>query len=287
MIYIFAVSYFGSKDIKKYLSSLVAQSYDKWKFIVVDNSESDEELGRLTQVTKIDPRAQVLQAPRNLGYFGAAEWATSHENLDSFSWLIVSNTDIQLASPDALRDLIAADAPSIGVVAPSIESQRDHRDQNPHLATRPSIAFMRRRRVLLGHPVTAQIIVLYSAMRSYLQVRKPKDAICPTEAQEIYAAHGSFMAFSREFFVRGGNLRHPIFLFAEEVYVAEQCLALDLKTLYVPAIRVWHVEHGQMGHFRSRAMLKYMKQASHLAMQLIRDGEQSASFERRGIGEKS
>jgi len=60
---------------------------------------------------------------------------------------------------------------------------------------------------------------------------------------EIYAPHGSFIIFSREYFERGGSLKPGAFLYAEELFVAETCRRLGLKAVYWPVIQVAHDEH--------------------------------------------
>jgi len=67
-------------------------------------------------------------------------------------------------------------------------------------------------------------------------------------SEVVYAPHGAFMIFAREYFERGGTLDVGAFLFAEEGFVAETCRKLGLDVLYDPTIEVLHDEHVSTRH---------------------------------------
>jgi hypothetical protein len=55
------------------------------------------------------------------------------------------------------------------------------------------------------------------------------------------------MAFSREYFARGGTLTHVPFLYGEEIMVAETARRLELAVVYDSGFRIKHVEHSTTG----------------------------------------
>jgi hypothetical protein len=65
--------------------------------------------------------------------------------------------------------------------------------------------------------------------------------------RRIYAPHGSFIVFSREYFDRGGTLAHVPFLYGEEIMVAETARRLNLAVVYDPGFQIKHVEHSTTG----------------------------------------
>jgi len=272
VILVIAVSYFGFEDLEPYLQSLKVQTFEPWRLVVVDNSEDDAEWDRIERWTSGDRRVLALKAPKNLGYFGAVDWALKRVDHREVNWLIVSNTDVRLAGKDAFAELARVPMDDIGVLAPSIRSAWTGRDQNPYQVHRPTVAQMRRRRLILGNPILAQLVILMFAVRGRIaRTRRASGKVMLS--QSIYAAHGSFFAVSRTFLDRGGSFDFPMFLFAEELFLAEQAKDLKLQTLYAPTVRVEHMEHRQTGYLRSLEMLRCGARAAHYGYDLINADE--------------
>ena len=82
--------------------------------------------------------------------------------------------------------------------------------------------------------------------------RKSGSSACDTQKQEIYAAQGSFFIFARKFFEAGGFLDENLFLYGEEISVAEICRCLSLDIIYEPALTLRHNEHASTGNVISR-----------------------------------
>lgn len=277
MIRIVAVSYFGAEDLEGLLGSLRRQDYDDWQLVVVDNSGDAKQWELLTLLQGVDSRVRILRSPRNLGYFGGAGYALKTIGLEEVDWLVVSNTDVRLADGSALGLLAEVRCGlDLGVVAPRIQTARTGRDQNPDKRTRPTAGAARRVAWALRFPPIAQVVMLLVPLKRFVaRRREPLFAVGASE--EVYAAHGSFMAFSRRFFDAGGSLEHPLFLFGEEVFVAEQCRALGLRTLFVPDIRVEHNEHRHTGYIRSWSMLRQSGAAAKYVYDLVRNDSRSAA----------
>ena len=55
---------------------------------------------------------------------------------------------------------------------------------------------------------------------------------------DIYAGHGSFIILSKEYFIKCGIINYPVFLFEEEIYLAEECRKHHLTVLYYPQLKV-------------------------------------------------
>lgn len=274
LVSILAISYFGSSDIPHLLESLIKQDASNWKLFIIDNSENDVEHSLLLKLTDRDSRAIVLKAPKNLGYFGAARWGFKTIGSPKDSWVVVSNTDLTFSSPHFVSSIATREDPQVGVIAPQIISDRTGLNQNPHLIVRPSARLLRRRWLLLSHPVIAQITILGAAIKA--QLRRIRNRIqstsldTSTREMEIYAPHGSCIVISPNYFEHGGCLEHPAFLFAEEISLAEDCRRFDLKIIYDPSLRITHVQHGQMGIFRSRKVLSYSAEGAKYAYEMLK-----------------
>lgn len=270
MIEIIVVSYFSANDLKKLVDSLTGQDLQTWRLTVVDNSDDGAERERITKMLRNDSRLQLSDNRRNVGYFGGARIALQSIDLSTAEIVIVSNADIELSTSQTLTHLLQLRRslpPDVGILAPRILSSRSGLDQNPHLILRPTVKQQRQRMRRMRNPATAQLAILGSLVKRTLRGRRQNFVV--REFMDVYAAHGSFMVFFDEYFRRGGSLDHPTLLFGEELSVAEKSRSIGLRTVYDPSITVRHVEHGQMGFFRSRMVLSEMVNAAKYGFELI------------------
>ena len=81
------------------------------------------------------------------------------------------------------------------------------------------------------------------------------------KSSTIYAPHGSCVIFGRCFFEKGGTLDFPAFLFAEEMFVAEQIRLMGGQVLYAPNMVVVHNEHVSTGPLPYTLLASYQQQS--------------------------
>ena len=62
--------------------------------------------------------------------------------------------------------------------------------------------------------------------KKYLVVGSPKD---------VYAGHGSFIILTKYYLSKVGIVNYPVFLFCEEIYLAEMCRINNLLVRYEPS----------------------------------------------------
>lgn len=265
-VLIIAVNYFGSATVARLVDSVRAQSLEGWRLLIVDNSNDERECARLLEIANADDRIETHAALENLGYFGGARYGLSCAQDSRADWTVVCNVDLEF-DHRALSALTVHDpASSIGVVGPSITSARSGKNQNPLMSDRPSPRYMRRRRAMFAFVPVARVMVGCLNAIGKLPSRATRDG----RARVVYAVHGSWMAFSSEFFRRGGTFEHPPFLFAEEITVAERCRQLHLDAVFDPDIRIVHDEHQSTGVWRSRFMLERHRESVKYAEELLR-----------------
>lgn len=276
-VHFIAVNYFGAGSCPALLDSLRTQQGGRWRLTVVDNSESDAEHRRLSEIARHVEAVRVVRAPRNLGYFGAANWLLDAEDGPTATWTVVSNMDVRYGDTNFVRGLADLDGVA-EVVAPSIIDQPEGRPRNPYMINRPSVRSMWRRRVMLGNPVTAQLTISASLLLRGLRQRRA--ATQAPGQRAIYAPYGACIAFHERYFAAGGNLAHPTFLFNEEITVAEQCHRLGLTVLFVPALTVVHDAHQATGRLRSWRVLRAQGEAARYGYRLISDNQDKRVFSR-------
>lgn len=253
--------------------------------VIVDNTERDDSSEFFCIIQSENKETACIKAPSNLGYFGGANFGLNKYLRNSAypDWVIVSNVDIEFRDEAFLAKLRDVNHPeNIGVIAPSIWSNRYRRDLNPGLAVRPSKRKMKLLELIYRNFYLLNIYELISATKyilhyivkyKFLQPASvrlalswPKSKMTSADVFKdvwrfIYAPHGSCIIFSKLFFLRGGNLKFPAFLFGEEIYVAEMARSLGVHIVYNPQLRVWHDDHSSTGLMRSRKIASYVREA--------------------------
>lgn len=237
-IIIYCVTYNSYNETRRFLESvnvaaLQAES-SMISVIVIDNTEKDKET-IFVDYSNINVR--VLQTAENCGYLGAVKKGMDVFSPENYDFFIISNVDLVVA-PNAFCKLLAVNiTDKVGWIAPQIFSTLENRDRNPARIGRYTSKHLKVLLFLYNNP---WINRLYE-----LTIYKIKN--CNTikyeEGTEIYSGHGSFMIFTKDFFCRNGIPDYPIFLYGEEIFIAELCRRAGLKTVYVPSVKVIDSEH--------------------------------------------
>ena len=261
----FCVLYGDSAHLLKLFESYSAQNFDftKWRvaLVIVNNNEGE---ANSPPAYEFPPGVEytIISPGKNLGYFGAAQAALQKFSWKSTRWTIVSNSDLEFASPDffsTLKDFKAGS--DLGVVAPQVISELSWKDQNPYMVKRPSGKKMRFLKYIFSTDLSS-LIYQNLAIRKKSFGRGTKRSAAP-RAQKIYAPHGSFILFHQNYFTRGLDFSHPPFLFGEEITVAENLRAARLVAFYEPALKIRHQEHQATGRIPDKRMRGFIKAASH------------------------
>lgn len=286
-VVVIGVNYGTDAMALRFVRSLfrVSQNF-RVTFVLVDNTERTDSSALFSNIRAEVPSALCVKSPRNLGYFGGANFGLTKylETRKPPDWVIVSNVDIEfkddtlfarLKNIDRMRD--------VGVVAPSIWSSRSRRDLNPRMVVRPSKRKMRLYKVIYRNYYLLNLYELLAAMkhrvkhvlkyklmrpvkRSFALLRSNSELIGNSASDGgvkfIYAPQGSCIIFSKLFFSRGGSLDYPLLLFGEEIYVAETARSLGLCVVYDPRLKVWHDDHISTGLLRSRKVASHVYESA-------------------------
>jgi GT2 family glycosyltransferase len=209
-----------------------------------------------------------MKSATNRGYFGAARSAFDQYLRQGHTlpdWVIVCNHDIQIEDKEFFSKLFCQD-PTVGVIAPRIQALPGRADQNPFMRRRPGpLRWANLRFISSNYAAAALWDWLWrrkSEFRSWLAARR-RSSLQKSDAnrESIYAAHGSFLIFSRRYFEAGGFLDGNLFLYGEEISVAEICSSLSLPVVYEPSLCVVHKEHQSTGKILNRFTYECQKKA--------------------------
>lgn len=268
-ILIIAVIYNTYSETINFLKSIESQNYKFIKVNLVDNSEiPDSTFEKKLAAFKIN--IVYLKSPKNLGYFGGAKYGLNVflEKNDLPKFIIVCNVDVEIKQKGFFEKLseIQIDSDS-GVIAPAIISKRWKTDSNPKIIARYS---RKKMNFFLFISSNRLIHNFYTALSYFKKNLKfiSSNIIASNRNKSkyanknIYAPHGSFIIFYKQFFEKGGTLNHISFLFGEEIFIAETARKLDLKVVYKPELIVSDSEHASTGFFYSKKITDFMKQSS-------------------------
>lgn len=252
-ILITCVTYNSYTELERYIKSIdlaAEEAEDTWMVdvCVADNTTDN------VQEPSLKPESihslQYFSFKENLGYFGAAQKVLSQtEELQQYDIVTISNVDLEMPRDFFLRlDNVHIESDT-GWIANSILSGYENRDRNPKILARYSEKRLKQLRLLFRFPVLHQLYTKTLYRRKKINQKK--------QSMPIYAGHGSFIMLTKAFFTSHPSLNYPMFLFCEEIYLAELCRESNLKVIYTPEVCVRDTEHCSTGKMRKSTYYRY------------------------------
>lgn len=236
---IFCVTYNSYSELKTYLTSIdvaaskVSSSLSVDVFIVDNTEECIENVDYMNTFSFI--KCVFFPFHKNLGYFGGIKKGMEGVDVKKYDFVALTNVDLTIAE-DAFMNLskmmIGED---VGWIATAILSGKEHRDRNPEVLKRYSKHKLHMLKFKFEYP-----IVDFVYNHTFYKRKKFRKKFF---AMDIYAGHGSFILLTRAYFEKCGMIDYPVFLFGEELYLAEECRKQSLRVIYRPEICIYDSEH--------------------------------------------
>lgn len=250
---IFCVTYNSYDETQQFLASIDrAAAHAKGTRIDVfvgDNTESN-----VKGITFPSQRF-ILKAysfRKNLGYFGAVRRMMDKENVADYDFVVISNVDVTL-DESLIHELSQQKtADNVGWIAPQIYSSLEKRDRNPKIMQRYNKRKLQILRLFFRFPLLYKLYTRTAYRTKKLHSHNPG---------LFYAGHGSFIILTRQYLQKCGAVSYPVFLFDEEIYLAEECLRHGLTVEYRPSLRVIDAEHVSTGKIRPKYYCRYNYEA--------------------------
>ena len=209
---------------------------------IADNSDKN------IQSIKTDMKnchAKAFEYNSNLGYFGAIGRMMQDIDVKNiYDYTIISNVDLEIDNDFFIQLLATNVDKNTGWIAPQIYSIAEHRDRNPKIMERYAEKKLKVLRLFYKYPLLNALYTATMYKRKKLQSHK--------DGSVIYAGHGSLIILTKEFFNRCGIVNYPVFLFGEELYLAEECRSHHLNVVYSPKIRVVDSEHTSTSKMKKK-----------------------------------
>lgn len=263
------VNYGSNDDTRRLVESLVRlENSDRCRIIVVNNGATNETVGELNELAEHHP-IDVLHVEENLHYWGAAAFALERMYPDPQrmpEWVVVCNNDTEVADRFFLNKLFAYDPTRYHVIAPAVLSMTTGRDQNPFLRTGLGVFERFKWKLYFSSYQLARLLLLayWGRLRVERLLARRRPALSARTnrvASRIYAPHGAWMIFSREYFRLGGKLDRSFRMYGEEITTAEIAKRIGAAVYYCPDLCVFHREHATMGTRLTRAKYQLEREA--------------------------
>ncbi len=232
-------------------------------FFVENSSQFDKEMIRQIKERGQNYSIQYVES-ENLGYFPSAIAAIKRHAINAidYEYFIISNVDLEVTKA-FFTDLKNINfSRDIGVYAPAILSKRTNIDRNPKIIERPSSKKLKLNMLLFSTAPSYALLLLTNHIR--LKLRKLLNYIIGTTSSnkeikdtKIYAPHGSFILMTNRFFQNNLVLDYPIFLFGEEIYIAEKARESNLDIKYVPNLVINDTEHASTSLLNNKSYRSY------------------------------
>lgn len=249
-VLIACVNFNSYRDLDRYIKSIVV-AIKRLDSIKIDVVVADNSTVRKFIDGKESHNISIKQVPLdNIGYLPAASKVIKQSlNSKQYDYIIISNVDVELDYHffENLESL--QDDNTIGWIAPRIWTEEEGRDKNPKVINRYSKSKLEKIRLLYKFPILDYI---------YTNTLYLKKKVRPQYSEmDIYAGHGSFMILTKYFFEYYKEINYPIFLFGEELFLAELNRKVGLRVRYIPDLKIIDNEHVSTSKMKKKSYYKY------------------------------
>ena len=243
--------------IKSILSSNHSQT--SIDILVVDNSDSSEYLLDIKKqlekeyINENDSLDYIRVI--NKGYFSGINSGLEQLDLQKFQYVVVGNNDLEY-DYNFFKCLLGTEIDKDSyVLAPNIINL-DGSHENPRAIKRISNT----KKIMYAIYYKSYILaILIMKIRSLLLPIKPNNRA--QIQQHIYLSMGACYILTRNFLDKSSFLDNKVFLYGEEVILAEQLKNLGGKLLYVPNLIVKHCEHTSTKKISNKQFYKIQQKS--------------------------
>lgn len=250
------ICYDNEKEVLKFADKLSKQKECEKIVLLVTCNKCTNVKKLIDSLNKIKISSRVFDPGKNLGYLHGCLYGFKSYN-EEYEWAVISNTDIDFVSDTFFSKFLDSHYDSqIGCIGPDITLKVTGKHQNPFALSRPGKALMKFRKVVYAN------YVLYSL---YYKLSDLKSKISHVETQKksgyVYGVHGSVIILRKECTDKFLEDDIQIFMYGEELYVAERLKENQLLSYYDMDLKIIHNENQVTGKIASRRKQKWCSQS--------------------------
>lgn len=254
------VCYNNENEVIAFGKKLSRQNYENIFLVVTCNSTTDFAFLE-NEINKLPFKTLIIEPPKNLGYLnGCLFGLRTLGKIDSFDWIIMCNTDIDFYEDDFFSKLVEEPyEDSIWCQGPSIMLASNNIQQNPFLKKRPSKGYILRRYLsFINYYIYCAQYVSFRLKRRALNSRS-SCAGGREQHEMVYAVHGSFFILRSGLVQKLLNTDNSIFMYGEELFIAELAEASNKKTMVNWKLHVIHNENQTTSMVTSKLKQQWKK----------------------------
>lgn len=267
------INYFNDEEVISFIRlQLFRQAGMQFEIYVLNNGSKGNELKSFCEKTA---GIRYFDPGKNLGYIGGFLFVYEQIPKPGPDILILSNTDIEIDDPSLMAGIsVYPFSDSEVMLGPSVISTRTGHNQNPFYVRRISMMKLRLLSFIFSwYPA----YFIYAGLGVLKAILRRNGSGEETQMKSfVYAIHGSFMVFKSVFLQSYLNeLKDAPYLFGEEIQFAEVACRHNLKIVFVPEFRIRHHEHATTRLFKSRKMLRLLKDSIDFSLGKRRAAEKN------------
>lgn len=238
-VHVIAVNYNGSKYTIEYYNSILAVfPNDKYSliFIVVDNGSSKEEFDKINDFAKDKDKCYIVKNQVGKGYLNAINRGIKEsKKIAKADFILAGNNDIIIEQDDFFQTLENYEQESdIMMIAPCVITLNGQH-QNPFIVKKHTFF----QKWLLNLQLSNYTIFRCGLfLNRLLSKMKKKEMLL--KKKNIYAAHGSLFILTSLFVEKIYPVWDDIFLYGEEIILAEAIKKHQGMIIFDPNLKVTH-----------------------------------------------
>lgn len=251
------ICYNNETEILEFAQKLSRQKFHEEITLLVTCNSCKNPVGLQNRLKKIKENTYVYTPEKNIGYLPGCLYGLSCYT-ESYSWAIASNTDIDFVTDDFFEMFLETKyTEDVVCVGPDVMLATTGMHQNPFAQSRPSRRIMRFRRWIFSNYGR---FVLYNWL-SLVKKKLIRTSEGHAQSGLVYGVHGSFIILRKQCISDLIIDKTPIFMYGEELYIAEKLREKNLLTYYDAQLKIIHNENQTTGKVNDRRKQKWFKQS--------------------------
>lgn len=222
-------------------------SNNNYFIVIVDNCSPDGSGKSLEERYQYDKTVNVLLNRQNEGFARGNNvgflYAKQKLNAD---FVVLLNNDTLVLDDDFYNHLISEyERSHFAVLGPMIITPSPPYDSNPGYSQLPPVSYFRK---ILLHFYCLRIMNVFGLDVLYFRLKKRIKKVVNSQEKDISTRmehvrlHGCFLIFSKEYINKFDGLDPRTFLHREEELLFIRLLKNNLKSVYLPDIKIYHKE---------------------------------------------
>ena len=254
--------YHNEEEIKRFAKQLEKQTvHESITLLVTMNAASSNASQSLlvSDLDRLDLETVVSDPGSNLGYLHGAVYSLDKAGISAETeWIVICNTDIEFASDSFFEQCLALPTgESVWAVAPLVHLKEENINQNPFMEKRPSNEWICQRKRVYSNPLLFTAFLLLAVLKNKHAGKEMVRGVPHT----IYAQHGCFFILKPGFVRQLINDQNDVFMFGEELLLAELIRQAGRQIYYYPELEITHLHTRKAFSFNNRFKQKCFKQS--------------------------